>query len=51
MWEQATFKERHQTVASILDAVYVDLLSKSVVGLLPKRHFYAIFSTTGHGVS
>ena len=44
IWEEATLEEKHKLLTTMLDAVYVDLLtSRSVVGLLPKPAFYALF--------
>jgi len=44
IWEKATIEEKHKLLATMLDVVYVDLLtSRTVVGLLPKPAFYALF--------
>lgn len=39
-WEIATKEERHDMLHMMLDAVYVDMKTKEVVGLKPKSAFY-----------
>ena len=40
----ATLEEKHNTLSTMLEAVYVDLLAtRSVVGIQPKAPFYALF--------
>ena len=46
IWEGATLAEKHQLLTTMLDTVYVDLLtSRSIVGLLPKPAFYRLFES------
>ncbi|MFC1935824.1 hypothetical protein ACFLX9_03605 [Chloroflexota bacterium] len=43
-WETATKEERHQLLQMMLDAVYVDVAEKRVVGLQPKPSFLPLFN-------
>jgi site-specific DNA recombinase len=46
IWEGATLAEKHKLLTTMLDAVYVDLLtSRMLVGLLPKPAFYRLFES------
>ena len=52
-WGAATLEERHQLLAMMLDAVYVDMAQGLVIGLKPKPEFLPLFNlsepvTTGH---
>ena len=43
-WENATKEERRNMLRLMLEAVYVDTVSKEVVGLKPKPSFLPLFS-------
>ena len=43
-WEIATKQERHDMLHMMLDAVYVDMTTKEVVGLKPKAAFLPLFN-------
>ena len=43
-WQGATKEERHQMLRLMLDAVYVDVNEKTVVGLQPKPPFLPLFN-------
>lgn len=45
LWAEATLGERHELLAGMIDAVYIDLRSRLVVGVLPKPSFRQAFST------
>ena len=45
VWGKATLDERHRIVSTLLEAVYVDISSKSIVGLLPRQPFYGLFES------
>jgi len=46
IWESATLEEKHKLLTTMLDAVYVDLLTSGrIVGLLPKPAFYRLFES------
>ncbi len=38
-------KEKHGILLNMLDGVYIDLVSKKVVGILPKPPFYRLFES------
>jgi len=43
-WEIATKEERKDMLQMMLDAVYIDMTSKQVVGLKPKAAFLPLFN-------
>lgn len=43
-WDIATKEERHNMLHMILDAVYVDMATKEVVGIKPKSAFLPLFN-------
>ena len=43
-WHSATKEERHEMLRLMLDAVYVDVNEKTVVGLQPKPSFLPLFN-------
>ena len=43
-WEIATKEERHEMLQMMLDAVYIDMTTKEVVGLRPKAAFLPLFN-------
>ena len=43
-WGAATLEERHQLLAMMLDAVYVDMTQGLVLGLKPKPEFLPLFN-------
>ena len=43
-WEEATKEERHQLLAMMLDAVYVDMQAGKVTGVKPKPEFLPLFN-------
>lgn len=43
-WDVATKEERHQLLAMMLDAVYVDMKNAEVVGVKPKPAFLPLFN-------
>lgn len=46
VWQQATLEEKNGLLASMLEAVYLDLAaSKSVVGIVPKPPFYPLYES------
>ena len=44
LWAEATLGERHELLAGMIDAVYIDLRSRQIVGVLPKPSFRQAFS-------
>jgi site-specific DNA recombinase len=49
VWGEATLEERHKLLASMLDAVYIDVeASRRIVGLQPKPPFYHLFDSLEH---
>lgn len=49
VWGEATMEERHKLLASMLDAVYIDVeASRRIVGLQPKPPFYHLFDSLEH---
>ena len=49
VWEKATLEEKHKLLASMLDAVFIDLeASRAIVGLQPKPPFYHLFDSLEH---
>ena len=47
LWTGATLQERHQLLATILDAVYIDMMgSKSIVSVKLKPAFQAVLGAT-----
>ena len=45
LWEQADLSERHGILKTMLDTVYIDVVStKAVVGVVPKPAFYPLFA-------
>ena len=48
LWAGATLQERHQLLATVLDAVYIDTKgSKSIVSVKPKPAFQAVLGVVG----
>ncbi len=48
LWNAANIKERHQLLATVLDAVYIDMKnSKSIVSVKAKPVFHAVLGATG----
>jgi len=45
VWQEASLEERHRILVNMLEAVYVDLVCKSIVGLVPKPPFYRLFES------
>ena len=43
-WEIATKEERREMLQMMLDAVYIDMTTKEVVGLKPKAAFLPLFN-------
>ena len=43
-WEAATLEERHQLLNMMLDAVYVDMAQRLVLGHKPKPEFLPLFN-------
>jgi hypothetical protein len=43
-WEIATKEERHDMLQMMLDAVYIDMTTKQVVGLKPRAAFLPLFN-------
>ena len=43
-WGAATLEERHQLLSMMLDAVYVDMAQRLVLGLKPKPEFLPLFN-------
>lgn len=43
-WDAATKEERHQLLAMMLEAVYVDMKNAEVVGVKPKPEFLPLFN-------
>ena len=43
-WEIATKEERREMLQMMLDAVYIDMTTKEVVGLKPKADFLPLFN-------
>ena len=43
-WQGATKDERHEMLRLMLDAIYVDVIEKTVVGLQPKPAFLPLFN-------
>jgi len=43
-WEIATREERREMLQMMLDAVYIDMTTKEVVGLKPKAAFLPLFN-------
>ena len=46
-WEIATKEERRDMLQMMLDAVYIDMATKEVVGLKPKAAFLPLFNLAG----
>ena len=42
LWEEASAGQRNRLLRSVLDAIYVDLGSREIVGLHPKESFMAL---------
>ena len=45
LWAEATLGERHELLSGMIDAVFIDLRSRQVVGLRPKAPFLQVFSS------
>ena len=45
IWREATTAERHQLLAGMLEAVYVDVPNRRLVGVTPRGPFRQAFST------
>jgi hypothetical protein len=45
LWQEATLEERHALLSGMIEAVYIDLPSRVVVGITPKGPFRQAFST------
>lgn len=46
VWSNSSIEDKHKLITLMLDAVYIDLLvSRRVVGILPKPIFYPLFET------
>lgn len=45
IWREAITAERHQLLAGMLEAVYVDVPARQLVGVTPKGPFRQAFST------
>ena len=43
-WDMATKEERHDMLKMMLNAVYIDMRTKQVVGLEPKAPFLPLFN-------
>ena len=44
LWAEATLGERHELLSGMIDAVYIDLPSRQVIGILPKTPFLQAFT-------
>ena len=50
-WEIATKEERLDMLQMMLDAVYIDMTTKEVVGLKPKATFLPLFNLDGLNIT
>ena len=53
LWQEATIAERHDLLTGMLEAVYIDLPHREIVGVTPKgafRHAFTALSQKGDGL-
>ena len=53
LWQEATLNERHDLLTGMLEAVYIDLPRRQVVGVTPRgpfRHAFTALSQQGSGL-
>jgi len=50
LWLEATVDERHELLSGMLEAVYIDVPSRLLVGITPKGPFRQVFSVLEEGL-